>query len=165
MSAERFSVRLSVRHSSPDALRLDRGYWAWTFTNARDRPCDTNRTREFLIHSIEKFTILPATDRNVTTSFIQSDRTWYSAFFALPCLCVWIIGIKVSLPYVHLLIRLSCNLNNMVLKAVCVLKGTGEVTGTVHFEQQVKWRWILGISELEIYTLGIALAHWHNLAS
>ncbi len=23
-------------------------------------------------------------------------------------------------------------------KAVCVLKGTGEVTGTVHFEQEVK---------------------------
>ncbi len=26
----------------------------------------------------------------------------------------------------------------MVNKAVCVLKGTGEVTGTVHFEQEVK---------------------------
>lgn len=25
----------------------------------------------------------------------------------------------------------------MAMKAVCVLKGTGEVTGTVHFEQQV----------------------------
>lgn len=24
------------------------------------------------------------------------------------------------------------------MKAVCVLKGTGEVTGTVHFEQEVK---------------------------
>lgn len=26
----------------------------------------------------------------------------------------------------------------MAMKAVCVLKGTGEVTGTVYFEQQVK---------------------------
>lgn len=27
----------------------------------------------------------------------------------------------------------------MSMKAVCVLKGTGEVTGTVHFEQQVEF--------------------------
>ena len=27
----------------------------------------------------------------------------------------------------------------MVLKAVCVLKGTGEVTGTVFFEQEVMY--------------------------
>jgi hypothetical protein len=30
----------------------------------------------------------------------------------------------------------------MVLKAVCVLKGTGDVTGTVFFEQEVMYVWI-----------------------
>lgn len=40
----------------------------------------------------------------------------------------------------------------MVQKAVCVLKGTGETTGVVHFEQEVRRTALLLREEISIQT-------------
>lgn len=40
----------------------------------------------------------------------------------------------------------------MVLKAVCVLKGAGETTGVVHFEQEVRHTALLLQGEISIQT-------------
>lgn len=53
----------------------------------------------------------------------------------------------------------------MVLKAVCVLKGAGETTGTVYFEQEVKPLVYLFHADLVFiffYFFNIASAPWRE---
>uniref|UniRef100_A0AAR2JZ96 Superoxide dismutase copper/zinc binding domain-containing protein n=1 Tax=Pygocentrus nattereri TaxID=42514 RepID=A0AAR2JZ96_PYGNA len=49
----------------------------------------------------------------------------------------------------------------MVQKAVCVLKGTGEVTGTVHFEQQDEGAPVKLTGEISGLTAGLHGFHVH----